>query len=81
VTLAGFMLFEAHECLFVAESGGKFLGICEVSATVVPYVENHSIAQSKIAHHLVEIAFADAACETPVVNIADIVVEDGISQS
>ena len=75
------MLHVAYQGLFVYEAACQPFGGGQVAATVVADVDDEAATQGEVDQHVVQIAIAYGLGERPVAHIADVVVEDAITDA
>ena len=71
----------ADEELLVGEVGGECVGLGELSASVVPHVDDDAPAGGEVVEHDADVSVADSLLEGLAADVADVVVEDDVFES
>ena len=78
MTFSRFMLYVAYKKFLISKACSKGFGICEITTSIVAYVNNQSVTRLKMKEYIVKVTCANSVLEGFTANIADIIIKDCI---
>ena len=81
VPRTGLVADVAGQYLLVGKAGGNAVGVGQLAAGVVAYVDDEPFADGELLQHVAQVAVAHGIAEALVVDVADVVVERLVLQS
>ena len=72
---SGFVLYISGKCFLVGKPGGNAGGVGQVSASVITYIDDLSVAGGQVEENFIQVAIAHSGTETFITNISYIIIE------